>query len=59
MDVLIDEENIFLNFENFQKKIKNLENDTNASKIIVLDFFVVFYFWKKGIKIGLWIVSKI
>jgi hypothetical protein len=24
-----------------------------------LDFFVVFYFWKKGIKIGLWIVSKI
>jgi hypothetical protein len=46
MDVLIDEhvENILLNFENYQKKFKNLENDTNASKIIVLDFFVVFYF---------------
>jgi hypothetical protein len=47
MDVLIDEENIFLNFENFQKKIKNLENDTNASKIIVLDFFCCFLFLKK------------
>lgn len=47
MDMLIAKhaENKFLNFEFFSKEVENAEN---MSKYILLDFFIVFfYFWFK------------